>query len=177
MLTRRLPQALLHAVALAVACLLSYALTTGLLARVAGVDHENDLLGGMWAVIATVFVYRLGHQESVRAARSRGVATAAGFVLCLGWLSVLPPGVVGLVVLIGVGTAVLLLLGRADDVVTTGVTVAVVMVVAALGPPEQAWAQPFLRSVDTAVGVLVGLAATYAAHLLSDYVVAENRRR
>ena len=44
-------------VELAVACLISYALITQLLTRAYSVSREDDLLGGMWAVIATVFVY------------------------------------------------------------------------------------------------------------------------
>jgi uncharacterized membrane protein YccC len=49
------------------------------------------------------------------------------------------------------------LLGRADDVVTTTITVAVVLVVAALSP-QHAWEQPILCLFDTALGIAVGLA-------------------
>jgi hypothetical protein len=41
-------------------------------------------------------------------------------------------------VLIGIGTVAIALLGRRDDIVTTGITTAVVMVVAAISP-ENAW--------------------------------------
>jgi hypothetical protein len=41
-------------------------------------------------------------------------------------------------VLIGVGTVVMMLLGRRDDIVTTGITTAVVMVVVAVSP-QVAW--------------------------------------
>ena len=43
---------------LAIACLITFWLTTHLLSRVYAVSHDDDLLGGMWAVIATVFVFR-----------------------------------------------------------------------------------------------------------------------
>jgi uncharacterized membrane protein YccC len=151
-----------HAVAVTIACTMSYTLSTGLLASL-GVDHENDLLGGMWAVIATVFVFRPDHRDSLQAARNRIVATGVSFVLCLAWLLVLPAGPPGLVLLIGLGTALLLVGGRSDDVVTTGVTTAVVMVVADLGPPGEAWVQPLLRALDTALGVGVGVAAGWLA--------------
>jgi uncharacterized membrane protein YccC len=169
-----LGHAVVHALALSIACLASWYLTTGLLAVDPSVKHDDDLLGGMWAVIATVFVYRIGYAESVRAAVSRGVATAASFVLCLAWLLFLPAGPVGLVVLIGVGTALLLFVGRPDDVVTTGATTAVVMVVAALGPADDAWTQPVLRAVDTAVGITVGLVAVRLARRLSKPSPASN---
>ena len=68
----------------------------------------------------------------------------------------------GLAVLIGLGALVVTLLGRPDDVVTTAVTVAVVLVVAALSP-QHAWEQPILRLVDTAVGIAVGLASARIA--------------
>jgi hypothetical protein len=44
---------------LAVACFLSYALITQILSLAYFVSHEDGLLGGMWAVVATVFVCRL----------------------------------------------------------------------------------------------------------------------
>jgi hypothetical protein len=60
--------------------------------------------------------------------------------------------------LIGVGAIVLTLLGRPDDIITTGITTAVVMVVAGISP-RHAWIQPILRLVDTLVGVGVGIVA------------------
>jgi uncharacterized membrane protein YccC len=71
---------------------------------------------------------------------------------------ILPFSPVGLVVLIGVGTLILTVIGRSGDTVTAGITTAVVMVVAGL-TPHDAWQQPILRIIDTAVGVSVGLAA------------------
>jgi predicted anti-sigma-YlaC factor YlaD len=50
------------------------------------------------------------------------------------------------------------LIGRSDETVTTGITTAVVMVVAALSP-HNAWRQPVLRMLYTAVGVGVGVAS------------------
>ena len=58
--------------------------------------------------------------------------------------------------LIGVGTVVMMLLGRREDIVTTGITTAVVMVVAAISP-QDARQQPLLRLVDTVVGIAVGV--------------------
>jgi hypothetical protein len=58
--------------------------------------------------------------------------------------------------LIGIGTVIMALLGRRDDIVTTGITTAVVMVVAAMSP-EDAWHQPLLRLADTVVGIAVGV--------------------
>jgi uncharacterized membrane protein YccC len=52
------------------------------------------------------------------------------------------------------------MIGRADDVMTTSITTAVVMVVAAMGP-QDAWREPILRLVDTAIGALIGLGATW----------------
>ncbi|MBV8050251.1 MAG: hypothetical protein JOZ80_03630, partial [Acidobacteriaceae bacterium] len=62
----------------------------------------------------------------------------------------------GMAALIGVGAVIMILIGRRDDVVTTGITTAVVMVVAAMSP-EHAWIQPILRVVDTIVGTGVGI--------------------
>jgi len=54
------------------------------------------------------------------------------------------------------------LLGREDDIVTTGITTTVVLVVAAMSP-EQAWQQPILRLFDTVVGIAVGVACKWCA--------------
>jgi uncharacterized membrane protein YccC len=51
-------------------------------------------------------------------------------------------------------------LGRRDDIVTTGITTAVVMVVAAMSP-QDAWQQPLLRLIDTVVGIAVGVACKW----------------
>jgi multisubunit Na+/H+ antiporter MnhB subunit len=51
-------------------------------------------------------------------------------------------------------------MGRPDDAMTTGITIAVIMVVAAVSP-QDSWRQPVLRLVDTAVGVAVGIAAAW----------------
>jgi hypothetical protein len=56
----------------------------------------------------------------------------------------------------------MLFLGREDDVVTTGITTAVVLVVAAISPQE-AWQQPILRLLDTVVGITVGVACKWCA--------------
>jgi uncharacterized membrane protein YccC len=66
--------------------------------------------------------------------------------------------------LIGIGALVAMLTGRQDAVVTTGITTAVVMVVAALSP-DDAWEQPILRLGDTASGVVVGVAAAACLQL------------
>jgi uncharacterized membrane protein YccC len=156
--TRDLRAAVIHSTALAVACYVSYWLITHALARVYPLSAADGLLGGMWAVIATVFVYRTSHMEDFAAAASRGIATLLSFALCLIYLLIWPFHPLGLVVLIGLGTLILTLIGRPGDIITTGITTAVVMVVAAISPHD-AWQQPILRLVDTAIGVAVGLGA------------------
>src|ERR1700675_4059364 len=107
-------------VELAVACLMSYALITQILIRVYSVSREDDLLGGMWAVIATVFVYRESYQRSMKAAFSRMSATVLSFALCLIYLLILLFHPVGMATLIGIGAVILILVDRAEDVITAG---------------------------------------------------------
>ena len=64
--------------------------------------------------------------------------------------------------MISLGTIVMLFVGRDDDVVTTGITTAVVLVVAAMSP-QDAWQQPILRLLDTVVGIAVGVACKWCA--------------
>jgi uncharacterized membrane protein YgaE (UPF0421/DUF939 family) len=147
---------------LAAACLLSYELVTGLLSHLpfATVPADDDLLGGMWAVVATVFVIRDSYRQSLATALSRMAATTASFVVCLLYLSVLPFHPWALAALVGLSTLLVTVAGRPQDAVTAGITTAVVLVVAAISP-EHAWQQPVLRFADTVVGVAVGLAAAW----------------
>ncbi len=149
--------------ALGIACLASYEAAAHLLQGVHSVASSDDLLGGMWAVIATLFVYRDTQSDSVAAAASRIAATIVSLALCLGYLLIAPshPWAMGL--LIALGMILVTLAGRPGDSITTGITIAVVMVVAEL-EPRNAWEQPILRLADTIVGVLIGLAAAWLVH-------------
>jgi uncharacterized membrane protein YccC len=153
-------EAIIYGAGLAMSCLISYWLITRILAHVYSISRDDDRLGGMWAVVATVFVYRYSYEQSVHAALSRMAATSVSFVLCLVYLLIFPFQPWGMATLIGIGAVAMALIGRREDTVTTGITTAVVMVVAALSP-HNAWQQPILRLVDTAVGVVVGVAASW----------------
>src|SRR5580698_10567972 len=149
--------AVLHGIALSILCVISYWLITHLLAHVFPVSRDDDLLGGMWAVVATVFVYRYSYEQSTGAALSRMAATSLSFALCFIYLLFFPSEVWGMAALIGIGAVAMSVLDRPEDVITTGITTAVVMVVAAISP-DHAWKLPILRLLDTIVGVAVGIA-------------------
>jgi uncharacterized membrane protein YgaE (UPF0421/DUF939 family) len=152
-----------YAIDMAAASLVAYWAITASLSHLVG--RDDDLLGGMWAVVATIFVFRETRSESLPAGISRLAATCVSFALCLGYLLLFPFTAVGMAVLLALGTVIMIALGRHDDVVTTGITTAVVMVVAALSP-RQAWAEPLLRLLDTLVGVAVGVLFRWLGSLL-----------
>jgi uncharacterized membrane protein YgaE (UPF0421/DUF939 family) len=152
-----------YALDMAIACLIAYLIMTRCLYRL--VDEPADFLGGMWAVVATVFVFRETRSGSLSAGISRLIATCISFTLCLLYLSFFPFTPAGMAALIGIGTIVMALLGRRDDIVTAGITTAVVMVVAAMSP-ENAWQQPLLRLADTVVGIAVGVACKWGSSFL-----------
>jgi uncharacterized membrane protein YccC len=149
-----------RAVMLAISCVISFWLITHILVSVYSISRDDDLLGGMWAVAATIFVYRHGYAESLGAALSRMTATAVSFGLCFVYLLILPFHVWSMAGLIAIGAVVLEMIGRADDIITASITTAVVMVVAAIGPHD-AWREPILRVVDTALGASIGLGAAW----------------
>jgi uncharacterized membrane protein YgaE (UPF0421/DUF939 family) len=149
---------------LALASAISFWIITHLLRSVYSISRDDDLLGGMWAVVATIFVFRHGYMESLTAALSRMSATLVSFVLCFVYLLILPFHVWGMAVLIAISMVLLAMLRRSDDTITASITTVVVMVVAAIGPHE-AWREPILRLVDTAVGVVIGLAAVWICTL------------
>jgi uncharacterized membrane protein YccC len=148
---------------MALACFISYSVMTHVLSPF--VAEPDALLGGMWATVATVFVFRETRVSSLAAGISRLIATCVSFALCLAYLLVLPFHPAGLAALLGVGTVVMMYLGRREDIVTTGITTAVVMVVAAMSP-QDAWRQPLLRLGDTVVGIAVGVACKWTGSYL-----------
>jgi hypothetical protein len=163
----------LRAAVLAISCVISFWLITHILAGVYSVSRDDDLLGGMWAVVATIFVYRYSCAESVHAALSRMAATLISFALCLVYLLLFPFHVLGMAALIGIGTIAITMMGRPDDTFTTSITTAVVMVVAAIGPHD-AWRQPILRLIDTVIGVAVGVPAAWVATKATLMIGREN---
>jgi hypothetical protein len=157
---RRTDQVISHGVLLAACCLVSYKIITGLLTFSGFVLRDDEFLGGMWAVVATIFVLRGSYEESAKAALLRTSATLLSFGRCLVYLLVFAFRVWGMVVLIAIGAIVLDLIGRSEDVITASITTTVVMVVAAISP-QQAWRQPILRLIDTIVGIAVGIAGAW----------------
>lgn len=79
-----------HAIVLSGLCVVSYWLITHILAHAFSVSRDDDLLGGMWAVVATIFVYRYGYEQTTSAALSRVSATVLSFALCFLYLLFLP---------------------------------------------------------------------------------------
>jgi uncharacterized membrane protein YgaE (UPF0421/DUF939 family) len=118
------------------------------------------------------FVFRERRAISLTVGLDRLLATCVSSALCLVYLLTFPSTPVGLVAIIGIGTVVMMLLDREDDIVTTGITTTVVLVVAALSPNE-AWHQPILRLIDTAVGVGVGLSCKWIASFAFFCVVGQ----
>jgi uncharacterized membrane protein YccC len=113
-------------------------------------------------MIATVFVYRTTYDSSATAALSRMAATLLSFALCLIYLLVLPVNPVALAAMVGVSGLAATMLGRPHDAVTASITTAIVLGVASLSPHD-AWQQPILRLVDTALGTAVGLGTAWIA--------------
>jgi hypothetical protein len=90
LMARPQQQVIIRGALLAISCAISYWLITHILANAYSISTDDDLLGGMWAVVATIFVYRYSHAESVRAALSRMAATSVSFALCLIYLLIFP---------------------------------------------------------------------------------------
>jgi uncharacterized membrane protein YgaE (UPF0421/DUF939 family) len=144
---------LIYSVTMALACFASFWIMTHLLNPVFAKD--DDILGGMWAAVASAFVFRETRFNSIAASASRLVATFVSFVLCLAYLYVASPNAVGMAILLAIGALIMILLDRRDELITTSITTIVVMAVAMLSPDPRN--QPLLRFADTLVGVGVGV--------------------
>jgi hypothetical protein len=159
-----------YALNMAIACLITYWIMTHTLSRF--VDESSDFLGGMWSVVATVMVFRETRLRSLSAGIALVIAAGVSCVLCLLYLLLFPFTAGGMAALIAIGTMAMALLGRRDDIVTAGITTAVVMVVAATSPSD-AWLQPVLRLVDTIMGIAVGVACKWVGSFLFSKYIGE----
>jgi uncharacterized membrane protein YccC len=145
---------------MAAACLISYWLVAGLSSQVHSISRADDIVGGMWAAIATIVVTRSSYQESLGAGISRIAATLVSFVVCQIYLIFLPFHPWALALLIGVSALVPMLVGRPGDAAAAAIATAVLIALAGVDP-QHAAEQPVLRLADTIVGVVVGVAAAW----------------
>ena len=164
---------IVYSIAMAIACFISYLIITQVLSLF--VDKSTILLGGMWAVVATVFVFKDTREHSLAAGGARLAATLVSFALCSLYLSFFPPTGAGTALVIGFGTLVLIMLSLQEDITTAGITTAVIMVVAIMDP-EHARQQPVLRLIDTLIGIAVGVACKWAASFLFYKIIGEEPR-
>jgi uncharacterized membrane protein YgaE (UPF0421/DUF939 family) len=162
-----------YAIDMAAAAVITYCLMTFIIPLL--VNRPADSVGVLWAVISTVFVFRDTRARSLSAGLSRLVATFVSFALCLMYLVLFPANPLAMMALITIGTLLMMLLGRPDDIGLTAVTTAVVLIVAA-SVSQDAWQQPLLRLMDTIVGVAVGVACKWIASFLFNRAVGAEAR-
>ena len=171
--SREVRDAVLDSALLGVASLASYWLIAGLLSRLHTGSRTEDIIGGMWAAIATIFVSRSSYQQSIAAAVARVAGTLVSFALCFVYLVFLPVHLWAFGLLIGLSALAPTLAGRPAATATATITTAVLLALAALDP-HRAWLQPILRLADTVVGVIVGVAAAWLGLRLTGQPPAES---
>jgi len=156
---------LFYSLDMAIACVISYSVVTFILSPL--LAPRDSLLGGMWAAIATVFVFRITRADSLSAGMQRLIATSLSCALCLVYLMIWPFHPTGLAALLALGTLIMICLGRRDDIVLTAITTTVVMV-GTTTSPQHVWHEPLLRFADTVAGVAVGILCKWVASLVYD---------
>jgi uncharacterized membrane protein YccC len=124
-----------HSANMGIAPMIAYAFTTSILGSATA--RDDDLLGGMWTAVATAFVFRDTRAHSLSAGAARHIATCVSFVLCWPYLAFFPPKPVGIPIRVTVGTLVMMMLNRREDIITTAITTIAVMVVAMMVSPAR----------------------------------------
>jgi uncharacterized membrane protein YgaE (UPF0421/DUF939 family) len=152
-----------HAVNLAITTFIAYALTTSVTPLLT--QRPAQPVGILWTVISAVFVFRDTREHSLSAGMSRLFATCVSFALCLVYLLLFPANPLGMAIVIAIGTLLMTLMDRRDEIGLLAITTAVVLIVAAENP-QTAWQQPFLRLADTVAGIIVGIACKWTASFL-----------
>ena len=149
-------------IALGLSALACYWLAAHVVNPIHKVSATGDTVGALWATISTIFVYRHSYDESESAALSRIAGTLVSFVLCLIYLLLFSFHLWAIVVLIALGAFILAMAGRPQDTMPASLATIVVLVITAIDP-HQAAQQPFMRLMDTAIGVVIGVAAVWGA--------------
>ena len=148
-------------VALGAAAMFSYWFVAHVVNPAHSISATGDTIGALWAAISTIFVFRHSYDESSSAAVSRMAGTCVSFVLCLIYLAVLPFHLWAIALIVALGAFLLARAGRPQDTMPASLATIVVLVIAGIDP-HNAWQQPIMRLLDTAVGVAIGVAAVWA---------------
>jgi uncharacterized membrane protein YccC len=144
---------------LAITCALVYVLMTSPVLPWPPETDQARAVGAIWAVVATIFVFRDTREDTLHLSMSRLVGTSLSFVLCEIYLLAFTFTPWGMALVIAVGGIIAAGIGRSGDAGIVAITTTVILVVASIGPANQAWQQPLLRLVDTLVGVIFGFGA------------------
>jgi uncharacterized membrane protein YccC len=163
-----------YAVDMALACLVTYWIMVTIHSRFS-FGTSSEVVGTLWAIVSTVYVFRDTRAKSVSASIGRVVATVVSFALCFAYLLLFPFTPTGLVAVLAGGTLIMMVLGRRDEIGLTGVTTAVVMLVAAVDV-QDAWHQPLLRLMDTLIGIAVGVSCKWIASFVFFKLIGEEVR-
>jgi uncharacterized membrane protein YccC len=163
-----------YAGAMAVACVITYWIMLEVHDRF-GLGASSRVVGSLWAIVATIYVFRDTRANSLSASIGRIIATVVSFALCFAYLLLFPFTAIGLVAVMAGGTLVMMALGRREEISLTAVTTAVVMLVAAI-EAQNAWQQPLLRLMDTFIGIAVGVACKWIASFVFFKLIGEEVR-
>jgi uncharacterized membrane protein YccC len=163
-----------YAVDMALACLITYWIMVTIHSRF-GLGASSEVVGTLWAVVATIYVFRDTRAKSLSASVGRVIATVVSFALCFAYLLLFPFTPIGLLAVLAGGTLIMMALGRREEIGLAGVTTAVVMLVAAVDV-QDAWQQPLLRLMDTLIGIAVGVACKWIASFVFFKLIGEEVR-
>jgi uncharacterized membrane protein YccC len=163
-----------YAIDMAIACLITYWVMMEIHDRF-GLGASSQVVGTLWAVVATIYVFRDTRAKSLSASVGRMVATGVSFALCLVYLLLFPFTPAGLLAVLAAGTLIMMALGRREEIGLAAVTTAVVMLVAAIDA-QNAWQQPLLRLMDTMIGIAIGVACKWIASFVFFKLIGEEVR-
>ena len=163
-----------YAIDMAIGCLITYWIMIAIHSRF-GFRGSSEVVGTLWAVVATVYVFRDTRAKSLSASVGRMIATGVSFALCFAYLLLFPFTPIGLLALLAGGTLIMMVLGRREEIGLAAVTTAVVMLVAAIDV-QDAWQQPLLRLMDTMIGIVVGVACKWTASFVFFKLIGEEVR-
>lgn len=123
----------------------------------------------MWAVISAIIVIESSHSETFVSARNRILGTIVGALVSGIYLFLFPFSVIGFTVAIGIGVLICYLFRIPKAVKLTGITIAVVIIVATIDKDLHPFVNAGLRLAESAIGTGMAIIVALVSYFIMEH--------
>lgn len=122
---------------------------------------QNKIIAGMWSVVAALYIIQTNIGGSYQIARTRVLAIFTGSALGAFFTALFGAENLSLGVSVSCNVIICYLLGLKDSIYLSSISLVVVNILWKLNPAVTPWEFGFFRIVDSAIGIVIGLAVAH----------------